>query len=135
MAWCLSDRNPTWPLEHCCRYGQRDHRRLSDRNPTWPLEPATVDNLIYKYCLSDRNPTWPLELKYPTKTKTTVVSVIVILRGHLNLTADANIRWAPRLSDRNPTWPLEPGSRRSTSHRKSDRNPTWPLELVRYFLI
>ena len=38
---CLSDRNPTWPLEHTDLELTPESTRLSDRNPTWPLEPYT----------------------------------------------------------------------------------------------
>ena len=81
-------------------------------------------------CLSDRNPTWPLEPKLAMELMNQKVSVIVILRGHLNSTNIQNMTFDSvsvivilrghlnvdrpdetncriRLSDRNPTWPLE----------------------------
>ena len=88
-----------------------------------------------------------------------IVSVIVILRGHLNhihfykgwageSLSDRNPTWPLEqemflnegyvncLSDRNPTWPLEPFLLPSSLPVKSlsDRNPTWPLELLREWL-
>ena len=60
---CLSDRNPTWPLELHNLKTVKIYFRLSDRNPTWPLEPCWQLWLIGTHHLSDRNPTWPLEPK------------------------------------------------------------------------
>ena len=99
---------------------------------TWTFQPSRLSAFLPS--LSDRNPTRPLERTFQhllnLKKK---VSVIVILRGHLNPMKKWAFPFPCRLSDRNPTWPLEPNKQLiiSMDLSLSDRNPMWPLEHAR----
>ena len=73
-----------WPLEHARAIQPEKQRSLSDRNPTWPLEhnqcyPQTGGNVSVIVILHGH-----LNANGITKTEAFKVSVIVILRGHLN---------------------------------------------------
>ena len=128
---CFSDRNLTWPLEPMERFGSWPFRLFQWSKSyvaTWTLPTIQTGGV---QCFSDRNLTWPLELIVSLKrlrppwvsvieilrghlnTPTSIsflmkkVSVIEILRGHLNTKPDDPPSPPPRFSDRNLTWPLE----------------------------